>query len=151
MQAGALVAVAIGITIAVYGVVAIIVKLDDIGLKLVAHRWGAMQRFGNLLVQGVPHILAALAVIGTAAMLWVGGGIILHGLEELHLITWLPHAVHDGAHAVAEPFGAVAPVVEWLANAIGASIVGAIVGGIIVAFLHYSPWKKAEHGVEQIP
>ena len=110
-----------------------------------------MQRFGNALVHGVPHILAALSVIGTAAMLWVGGGIILHGLEELHLIEWLPHAVHEGSHAMAVPFGPVAPVVEWLANAIGASIVGAIVGGIIVAFLHYSPWKKAEHGMEQIP
>ena len=151
LQAGALVAVAIGITIAVYGVVAIIVKLDDIGLHLVQHPWTAMQRFGNALVHGVPHILAALSVIGTAAMLWVGGGIILHGLEELHLIEWLPHAVHDGSHAMAVPFGPVAPVVEWLANAIGASIVGAIVGGIIVAFLHYSPWKKAEHGMEQIP
>ena len=76
-------------------------------------------------------LLKSLAKIGTAAMLWVGGGILLHGLEALGA-EGIPHAAHDAAHAVAGAFGPLGPVVEWIANAIAAAIAGAIVGGIIV-------------------
>ena len=101
MRAAALAAVGIVITVAVYGAVALIVKLDDIGLHLAERRNRAGQAIGRALVHGVPKMLVALAAIGTAAMLWVGGGIILHGLEELHLLEAVPHAVHDTAHALA--------------------------------------------------
>ena len=138
MRSGALVAVAIGITIAVYGVVALIVKLDDIGLHMIERRSPAVRSFGSALVHGVPYILSSLSVIGTAAMLWVGGGIILHGMEKMRFDT-IPHAVHDAAHAVAETVGMMTPVVEWLANAIGASIAGLIVGGVIVGAIHFRP------------
>ncbi len=96
---------------------------------------------GRALVFGVPHLLKALSIIGTAAMLWVGGGILLHGLEELHILEALPHFVHDTAHALS---GGSA-ILEWLLNAVGASIVGAIVAAPIVGIVHlWSHRKKAE-------
>ncbi len=138
MQSGALVAVAIGITFAVYGVVALIVKLDDIGLHMTGRGNAAVRSFGSGLVHGVPYLLTGLSGLGTAAMLWVGGGIILHGMEEMHFEA-IPHAAHDGAHALAEAIGVMTPVVEWLANAIAASIGGLVVGGLIIAMMHLRP------------
>jgi predicted DNA repair protein MutK len=142
MKAIALAAVGIAITAAVYGVVGLIVKLDDIGLHLTTRRSGGLQAVGRALVHGVPKLLTALSVIGTAAMLWVGGGIILHGLEELHLIEAVPHAIHDAAHAVAAPFGAATPMIEWTANALGAAIAGLVVGAPIVGILHWVKQRK---------
>src|SRR6476661_8767130 len=81
----ALIAVALAITAGVYGVVALIVKLDDIGLHMAAWRSRLSRAVGEGLVKVVPKLLSALSAIGTAAMLWVGGGIILHGLEVMHL------------------------------------------------------------------
>lgn len=144
MRIAALAVIAIGITVLVYGAVAIIVKLDDIGLHLAARRNGVAQKVGRALVRGVPYIMKILSTIGTAAMLWVGGGILLHGLEELQVMDGIPRIIHDAADAVAAPFGPIAPVVEWIANAIGASIAGAIVGGIIVALMHSLPKRKHE-------
>jgi hypothetical protein len=129
-QAAALALVGIVITIAVYGVVGLIVKLDDIGLHLAERRNPASKAFGMGLVHVVPKLLTALSGIGTAAMLWVGGGILLHGMEELGA-PQIPHFVHDIAHRVGEATGAVGPVLEWLTNAIGASIVGAAIGWVI--------------------
>ena len=129
-QAAALALVGIVITIAVYGVVGLIVKLDDIGLHLAERRNPASKAFGMGLVHVVPKLLTALSGIGTAAMLWVGGGILLHGMEELGA-PQIPHFVHDVAHKVGEATGAVGPVLEWLTNAIGASVVGAVIGYVI--------------------
>ena len=150
MKAAALVLVAIVITAAVYGVVAIIVKLDDIGLDLAERQNDVVRAVGRGLVHGVPYLLTSLSGVGTAAMLWVGGGIILHSMEELHF-GWLPGQIHDAAHQVAIATGALAPVVEWTANALAASVFGFLIGGLIVAILHFSPLRKMEHGVEQIP
>jgi predicted DNA repair protein MutK len=136
MQAVALAAVAIAITAVVYGAVGLIVKLDDIGLHMAERRNRASRAFGRGLVHLVPKLLAALALIGTAAMLWVGGGILLHGLDELHLLEALPHAIHDGAHAVASGIGILEGAVEWFANALGAAIFGLIVGAPIVGLVH---------------
>ena len=132
MQAVALGAVGVAITAVVYGVVGLIVKLDDIGLHLAERRNAAIRSFGSGLVHVVPYLLTSLSGIGTAAMLWVGGGILLHGLEVLHILEALPHAVHDVSHSLAQAIGFASGAVEWLANAIGASIVGLVVGGVIV-------------------
>jgi predicted DNA repair protein MutK len=129
-QAAALALVGIAITVAVYGVVGLIVKLDDIGLHLAERRNRAWQAFGRGLVHVVPKLLTSLSGIGTAAMLWVGGGILLHGLEELGAPA-IPHLVHDSAHAVGAATGAVGPALEWVTNAIGAAIAGAAVGWVI--------------------
>jgi len=132
MTAAALAAVALAITAGVYGVVALIVKLDDIGLHLAQRENVSARAFGNGLVHVVPTLLKALSVIGTAAMLWVGGGILVHGLEVLHVAEFVPHAIHGIAHSIAALTGPAEPVVEWVMNALGAAIVGLIVGGVIV-------------------
>ena len=132
MTAGALVAVAFAITFGVYGAVAVIVKLDDIGLHMAERENGAARMIGDGLVHFVPKMLVALSGIGTAAMLWVGGGIMLHGLEVLHIAEAVPHALHELSTHAGEAVGPVGAVVAWLLYAIGASIAGLIVGGIIV-------------------
>ena len=134
-QAAALAVVGLLITVAVYGAVALIVKMDDIGLHL-AERSSAMARaVGRGLVHAMPVLMKILSVVGTAAMLWVGGGLIVHGLHEFHL-DLIPGAIHAVAEGAAHALPAVGPAVDWLVNAIGSGIVGLIIGGIIVALLH---------------
>ena len=128
----ALFAVALAITAGVYGVVAVIVKLDDIGLHLAERSNPGAQALGNALVRVVPKMLKALSIIGTAAMLWVGGGILLHGLEELHFLEVVPHKLHEFSAHTGEAAGAIGPVVEWFLYALGSAVAGIIVGGIIV-------------------
>ena len=135
MTAGALVAVSLAITAGVYGVVGLIVKLDDIGLHMADRRSAGARAFGNGLVHVVPKLLATLAVVGTAAMLWVGGGIIVHGLEEMHLLEFVPHVIHDAAHAVSAAVGTMEGAVEWFVTAVGGALVGLIVGGVIVVIV----------------
>ena len=130
-QAAALALVAVAVTFGVYGVVAIIVKLDDVGLHMAQRANKLSQAVGSFLVRMVPGLLKSLATIGTGAMLWVGGWILLHGVGDLGLERF-PHAVEEVAHRIAAPFGPIAGIVDWIANAIAAAIVGAIVGGIIV-------------------
>jgi predicted DNA repair protein MutK len=129
-QAAALALVGLVITVAVYGVVGLIVKLDDIGLHLAERASRTSKAVGRSLVHIVPKLLTSLSGIGTAAMLWVGGGILLHGIEELGF-EQLPHVVHDAGHAIASWFGPLHAIVKWLSDAIAASIIGVIVGGII--------------------
>ena len=131
MTAGALSAVAIAITVGVYGAVALIVKLDDIGLHLAQRRNGLARRLGNGLVHVVPKLLTFISALGTAAMLWVGGGILVHGLEELHILEFIPHAIHDLAHRAAAASGVLGGVVGWLVNALGGALVGLVVGAIL--------------------
>ena len=134
-KAAALIAVSIAVTVGVYGAVAMIVKMDDVGLKLAGRNNGASQAIGRSLVAGMPRLLAALSVIGTAAMAWVGGGILVHGFDEMGFLTAIPHAFHNWAHA----FGAAMPfaqtAMEWIANAALAGVLGLAVGGVIVGLL----------------
>ena len=129
--AGALAVVAIAITIGVYGAVGLIVKLDDIGLDL--SRRKKTRHLGKALVRVVPKLLSAISVVGTVAMLWVGGGILVHGLEELHILTVIPETIHRLSLRADIAAGALGPVAEWLVNAIGGAIVGLVIGGIIAA------------------
>ena len=135
MTAASLTAVSFAITAGVYGAVALIVKLDDIGLHLAQRHNGFAQAVGNGLVHVVPKLLTGLAGIGTAAMLWVGGGIIVHGLEEMNIAAVIPHTLHDWAVAIGERTGSLAPVTEWLVTALGGAAAGFVVGGIIVAIV----------------
>jgi predicted DNA repair protein MutK len=130
--AAALAAVAVAITAGVYGVVALIVKLDDIGLHMAQRRNAAARAFGNGLVQVVPKMLTALSGVGTAAKLWVGGGIILHGLEQMHILDGLPHALHDWSVNIGHLSGPFGTAVEWLIYALGSAVAGLLVGGFIV-------------------
>lgn len=134
-QAIILIVVAFLITAGVYGVVGFIVKMDDIGLHLAERRSAGARVLGRAMVKAMPVLMRMLGVVGTAAMLWVGGGLIVHGLHEFH---WdlVPGAIDHVAQGAAHGLPAIAPVVEWVVNAVGAAIVGLIVGGIVVALLH---------------
>ena len=144
MRAAALAIVAIAVTLGVYGTVALIVKMDDVGLHL-AERSSAMARaVGQGLVRAMPILLRALSLIGTAAMLWVGGGIFSHGLEEFGLGV-VPHTVHDVAVAAARAAPAAQGVVEWVVEALGSAVVGLVVGAVVVAVLHLLPNRGEKH------
>jgi predicted DNA repair protein MutK len=139
-QAVVLVVVAILITAGVYGVVGFIVKMDDIGLHLAERASATARVVGRGLVRAMPVLMSILGTVGTAAMLWVGGGLIVHGLHEFHWDA-IPGTIHHLAEGAAHAVPAVGPVVDWLVNAIGAGIVGLIVGAVIVGALHLSPKK----------
>ena len=140
MQAGSLVFVAIAITLAVYGVVGLIVKMDDIGLHLARREPAAVRAIGRGLVAAMPALLRTLATVGTAAMIWVGGGILVHGLEVLGAGT-IAHWLHDAAKAASHAVPVGGAIVGWLATAAGSAVFGMIVGGVIVAVLHLVPKK----------
>jgi predicted DNA repair protein MutK len=141
-QAVVLALVGIAITIGVYGVVALIVKMDDIGLHLAKRSSAIVQAIGRGLVKGMPLVMSALSVIGTAAMVWVGGQIIVHGVETFGFTT-VPHWIHHAAEGAA----AAAPVskgaVNWAVNAFFSGIVGLISGGAIALGLHAVKGRKA--------
>jgi predicted DNA repair protein MutK len=140
IQAAALAVVGLLITVGVYGVVGLIVKMDDIGLHLAQRRARGTQAFGRGLVKAMPVVLSALSTIGTAAMLWVGGGIILHGLHALHLTPiplWVEH-LSAPAHALP----AVGGVAAWLVEALCGAVAGLIVGAVVVGVAHLVPKKK---------
>jgi predicted DNA repair protein MutK len=128
----ALVIVAIAITLGVYGVVALIVKLDDIGLHMAERRNRATRAFGAALVRIVPKLLTGLAAIGTAAMLWVGGGILVHGLEETGIAVFVPQTIHDIADRMGVAVGVLPGLIGWIVTALGGAVVGLVIGGIIV-------------------
>jgi hypothetical protein len=127
--------VAIAITVGVYGLVALIVKMDDIGLHLAQRRNGAAAAFGRGLVHAMPKLLAFLSIVGIAAMIWVGGGIIVHGLEEFGM-AGIAHVLHDAGEAAAHAVPAVGGLVEWLVGALGAGLLGLVLGAAIVAIHH---------------
>jgi hypothetical protein len=140
-RAGALVLVAFAITIGVYGVVALIVKMDDIGLHLSRGEGkGALAGFGRGLVQAMPVLLTALSHIGVGAMAWVGGGILLHGLEEFGFGT-VPHALHQWSETAGATTGALGGIVAWLVTALGSAVAGLVVGGALAGLLHLLPRK----------
>lgn len=134
-KAASLAVVSLAVTAGVYGFVALLVKMDDVGLRLAAtgHPLGAGA--GQLLVRGMPALLGLLSVLGIAAMAWVGGGIILHGLEATGVLVVLPHLVHGLAHAAGEAAGALAGAVEWLAAAALSGLLGLALGLAIVGVL----------------
>jgi len=142
-----LVVVALVITAAVYGVVAIIVKMDDVGLSLAQRSSRFAQRFGRSLVAAMPKVLGALSAIGTVAMLWVGGHILLVGTDDL---GWhLPYSlVHHAEEYVSRAVEAVGALLAWLVNTAASAVIGLVVGAIVVAVVHVLPFgkKKDAHG-----
>ena len=136
MQAIILAVVGIGVTVVVYGAVALIVKADDAGLAMAGN--GTTNVFGSLvrglgrgLVVGMPVFLKVLTVVGTAAMVWVGGGILVHGLEH-YGIDFLAHGIEVAAEAAAHAIPAAAGIVHWLVLAAGSGIVGLVAGGLLI-------------------
>jgi predicted DNA repair protein MutK len=138
--------VAVGITILVYGVVGAIVKMDDVGVTLAQRPGKGVARFGRGLVHAMPRLLTVLSVVGTAAMLWVGGHIILVGTDDLglHFFYDVVHHLEEAAH---EATGALGGLVGWLVNTLGSALLGLVVGGLIV-LVGSLTWhrRKAGHG-----
>jgi uncharacterized protein len=126
-----LVVVAVLITVVVYGVVALIVKMDDVGLRMAQSEKRLAQRIGRGLVTGMPKLLSALSVVGTAAMLWVGGHILLVGADELgwHGPFDLVHSLETGVHDVP----GIGGILGWLVNTLASAAVGLAVGSLVVA------------------
>ena len=143
IQAAVLAVVGLLITAAVYGAVGLIVKMDDFGLHLARKPSAALQGFGRGLVKAMPIVMSALGIIGTAAMVWVGGQIIVHGLAVFG-VAGPEHLIHDIAVAAGQAVPAIGGLVEWLVGAIGAGIIGLILGGIIAA-IYKAVKGKATH------
>ena len=136
MRAAVLAIVAVGITAGVYGVVALIVKADDAGLALARSTakppLGSLIRgLGRGMVKGMPILLNVLAVIGTAAMIWVGGGILMHGLEAYGLSA-PAHVAHEAAAAAASRVPYAEGLVTWLVTAMASGLIGLVVGGLLI-------------------
>lgn len=130
-RAAILVIVALLITAIVYGVVALIVKMDDIGLRLAQRESASSQRVGLALVAGMPKLLNVLSIVGTAAMIWVGGHILVVGAHELGW-HW-PHDVIHDAEGLVDGVPGIGGVLSWLINTALSAVVGLIVGFIVLA------------------
>ena len=136
--------VAVGITVLVYGVVGLIVKMDDVGLSLSQRPGKGISRFGHGLVKAMPRLLTALTVVGTAAMLWVGGHILLVGSDELGLHAGYG-AVHHLEELAHEATGALGGVVGWLVNTLASALVGLVVGALIVLVMNLTVHRRKAH------
>ncbi len=132
VEAITLAVVGIGITLLVYGTVALIVKVDDVGLHLAATgRLSATRTFGRGLVRGMPSVMWALSTVGTAAMIWVGGSILIHGLEALGAPA-LYDAIHRLAVAAAAAVGVTRGFVEWAVTAACDGVLGLAFGLLLI-------------------
>ncbi len=137
------------ITAVVYGAVAGIVKMDDVGLSLTRRVSAGSQRLGRTMVRAMPVVLQWLSTIGIAAMLWVGGHILLVGADEL---GWHgPYElVHDLEHTV-EGTGAASGVLEWLVNTAASAVVGLAVGLLVVAVMAKVPKREGGAAPTELP
>jgi predicted DNA repair protein MutK len=132
MQAAVLALVGIGITVLVYGGVALIVKADDFGLVLASRgRTHTGRAIGRGLVSGMPTFMRVLGIVGTAAMIWVGGGIVIHGLATFGF-TAVEHAAEAVAEAAAHAVPGVAGVIHWAVVAAISGVFGLIVGALLI-------------------
>jgi len=142
-----LLVVAVAITVLVYGVVALIVKMDDVGLRLAERDSAAAKRVGLGMVKAMPRLLAVISVVGIAAMLWVGGHILLVNSAEVGW-HWPYDTVHHWEEAVHEATGAAGAVLGWLVNTGVSAVIGIVWGAIVLAVVHRLPFggHGAGHG-----
>lgn len=148
-QALILAIVGVGITVLVYGGVALIVKADDAGLALVRRPRNSLihrlaRRVGWMLVKGMPYFLKTLSIVGTAAMVWVGGGILVHGLAEF---GW--HTPENLAHGLVHMVEHLGSVAAFLANAVASGIVGLAAGLALIPLVEhvFAPLAKSATGL----
>jgi predicted DNA repair protein MutK len=148
-RAAILVVVAFAITVLVYGVVALIVKMDDVGLHLARRSGTAVRALGRGMVRGMPVLLSVIGTVGVAAMLWVGGHIIVDGLHEMDTLGWdgphdlLHHLQHEVEHAVHGAGSFVESTLGWLTGTVGSAVVGILVGAVVVLVAHLVPRRGA--------
>jgi len=131
-EAASLATAGIVVTIVVYGTVALIVKMDDVGLWLATNGITRVGRsLGRGLVSGMPMLLKTLTIVGTAAMLWVGGSIIVHGMDVLDM-PWIYQSIHHLAVAIASRAGEAAGFVEWVVTAFLDGVFGIALGMVLI-------------------
>ncbi|QFT78124.1 DUF808 domain-containing protein [Erythrobacter sp. THAF29] len=135
VRAGVLALVGVAVTVAVYGAVALIVKIDDVGLHLTKQDSSAARSIGEFLLRFVPKLLTTLSVVGTIAMLWVGGGIIIHGTHEIGFDLFYDIA-HGAEYAVKGVTGAFSGIAGWLTYAAISALIGLVLGVAIAFVLH---------------
>ncbi|MBY6128933.1 DUF808 domain-containing protein [Qipengyuania aquimaris] len=136
--------VAIGVTVAVYGSVALIVKMDDVGLHLTKKASSTAKMVGRFLLKAMPKLLATLSFVGTIAMLWVGGGIIVHGTHEIGFDLFYDIA-HGAEYAVKAATGALSGLLGWLTYAAISALI-ALGLGFVIAFLLHNVLKFEGNG-----
>jgi len=135
-QAIILALIGVVITIGVYGAVALIVKMDDVGLHMAKNNEGALASFGRGLVAFMPNLLATISIIGTLAMAWVGGGLFVHNIA---VIGW--HGPEALIHWIASPIVGlgsenIAGFLEWLVFAVLSGVMGVAIGAVIAPLVH---------------
>jgi uncharacterized protein len=144
-KAAVLAAVGIAVTVAVYGVVALIVKADDLGVHLAKSRAGALRALGIGLVNGMPPFLKVLSIVGMIAMLWVGGGIILHGLAEMGWKT-PEYGLLALAGRVGQAVGFASEFISWLVHAFGGAVVGMMLGWLVAVTMKVTHFLSLRRG-----
>ncbi|PVW03285.1 DUF808 domain-containing protein [Microbacterium sp. Gd 4-13] len=130
MTLGALVVIGLGMTLLVYGAVALLVKIDDIGLRLMKSPTRRVRRAGARVVAAMPAVFRVISVIGTVAMLWVGGHLLIANLAETF---W--HGPYDVIHAITHTIEAAGAVVLWIVDTALSAVFGLAVGLVIVAII----------------
>jgi len=137
-RAAILAVAGVGITVLVYGAVALIIKADDVGLWLAkSARTGLGRAAGRGIVVAMPVFMQALSLVGTAAMTWVGGSIIAHGLYEFG-ISGPEHIIEAAAHWAEGAFPAIAGLAGWLATALVDFIIGLALGALLIPVVGYA-------------
>jgi predicted DNA repair protein MutK len=127
MTLGALVVIGLGMTVLVYGAVALLVKIDDVGLSLMKNSVRRVRRTGAHIVRSMPAVFRVIGIVGTVAMLWVGGHLVITNLAETF---W--HGPYDLLHAAAHAVEPAGPVVVWLTDTAMSAVFGLALGMIIV-------------------
>lgn len=138
----------VGITLVVYGAVALLVKGDDFGVWMARRgRTGAGRAFGRGLVVAMPFLMQGLSMVGTAAMTWVGGSILAHGLYEFG-VTGPEHLIEAAAHWASASLPAISGFAGWVATALADFVIGLALGALLIPVVGYliSPAWKAIKG-----
>lgn len=127
---GALALVALGMTALVYGAVALLVKIDDIGLQMMKHPVRRTRRAGVRIVAAMPAVFRVISIVGTVAMLWVGGHLVIANLAETFWAGPL-----ELLHAIEHAVEAAGPVVTWLVDTAVSAVGGLLLGMAVVAIV----------------
>ena len=130
MTLGALVVIGLGMTVLVYGAVALLVKIDDVGLALMENAARRVRRIGASIVQAMPTVFRVIGIIGTVAMLWVGGHLVIANLADTF---W--HGPYDVLHAVTNAIESAGPVVVWVTDTAMSAVFGLILGLVVIAII----------------
>lgn len=127
---GALIVIGLVMTAVVYGAVALLVKVDDIGLQMMKNSVRRTRRIGARVVRAMPMVFRVISVIGTVAMLWVGGHLVIANLAET---VW--HGPYDLLHVIEHALEAAGPVVVWIADTAVSAVAGLALGMVVVGIV----------------